>query len=188
MDEKLADENIGLTKKERLQLTRERDKLERALGGIKEMGGLPDVLFVIDTIKESIAIKEASKLGIPVIAVVDSNSDPDGIPFPIPGNDDAMRAIEMYCQLISDAILDGLQQEMISSGADIGAGEEAPREGLPAAEEGEGGAAGQPARPRRGARKVEGGEGRERGRAKPRGGKRGDKGGGTEGDDEAPAG
>jgi len=184
MDEKLADENIGLTKKERLQLTRERDKLERALGGIKEMGGLPDVLFVIDTIKEAIAIKEASKLGIPVIAVVDSNSDPDGIPFPIPGNDDAMRAIEMYCQLISDAILDGLQQEMISSGADIGAGEEAPREDLPAGEEA---GAGQPARPRR-PRKADGGEGRERGaRGKPRGGKRAEKGSGPESDDGAPA-
>lgn len=169
MDEKLADENIGLTKKERLQLTRERDKLERALGGIKEMGGLPDVLFVIDTIKEAIAIKEASKLGIPVIAVVDSNSDPDGIPFPVPGNDDAMRAIEMYCQLISDAILDGLQQEMISSGADIGAAEEAPREALPeTGEETTPAATEQPARPRRG-RKAEAGEGREKGaRAKPR--------------------
>ncbi len=172
MDEKLADENIGLTKKERLQLTRERDKLERALGGIKEMGGLPDILFVIDTIKEAIAIRDASKLGIPVIAVVDSNSDPDGIPFPIPGNDDAMRAIEMYCQLVSDAILDGLQQEMISSGTDIGAAEEAPHEALPAGEEGAAAAtpgAEQPARPRRG-RKAEGGEGREKGaRAKARG-------------------
>jgi len=134
MDEKLSNENIGLTKKELLQLTRERDKLERALGGIKEMGGLPDILFVIDTIKEQIAIKEAAKLGIPVIAVLDSNSDPDGIPFPIPGNDDAMRAIELYCQLVSDAILDGLQQEMVSSGADIGAAEEAPKEQLGDAE------------------------------------------------------
>lgn len=184
MDEKLADENIGLTKKERLQLTRERDKLERALGGIKEMGGLPDVLFVIDTIKESIAIKEASKLGIPVIAVVDSNSDPDGIPFPIPGNDDAMRAIEMYCQLISDAILDGLQQEMISSGADIGAGEEAPREDLAAGEEG---GAGQPPRPRR-PRKADAGEGRERAaRGKPRGAKRAEKATDPASDDGAPA-
>ncbi|MFZ0693345.1 MAG: 30S ribosomal protein S2 [Alphaproteobacteria bacterium] len=134
MDEKLSNENIGLTKKELLQLTRERDKLERALGGIKEMGGLPDILFVIDTIKEQIAIKEAAKLGIPVIAVLDSNSDPDGIPFAIPGNDDAMRAIELYCQLVSDAILDGLQQEMISSGADIGASAEAPKEPLGEAE------------------------------------------------------
>jgi small subunit ribosomal protein S2 len=131
MDEKLSDENIGLTKKERLHLTRERDKLERALGGIKEMGGLPDILFVIDTIKEAIAIKEAKKLGLPVVAVVDSNSDPDGIPYLIPGNDDAMRAIELYCQLVSSAVLDGLQQELIDSGADIGAAEEAPAEPLP---------------------------------------------------------
>ena len=124
MDEKLSEEETGLTKKEILHLTRERDKLERALGGIKEMGGLPDILFVIDTLKESIAIKEATKLGIPVVAVVDSNSDPDGIPYPIPGNDDAMRAIELYCQLVSDAVLDGLQREMVASGTDIGAAEE----------------------------------------------------------------
>jgi small subunit ribosomal protein S2 len=186
MDEKLADENIGLTKKERLHLTRERDKLERALGGIKEMGGLPDVLFVIDTLKEAIAIKEARKLGLPVIAVVDSNSDPDGIPFPIPGNDDAMRAIELYCQLVSDAILDGLQQEMISSGADIGAAEEAPHEALP---EGEGGEAAA-ARPRRG-RRGESEGGRERsGRSKGRpGGRRGGGKAPAAGstDDEAPA-
>ena len=135
MDEKLTGEDVGLTKKEILHVTRERDKLERALGGIKEMGGLPDILFVIDTIKESIAIKEARKLGLPVVAVVDSNSDPDGIPYPIPGNDDAMRAIELYCQLISDAVLDGLQQEMIESGADIGAAEEAPVEALPEGQE-----------------------------------------------------
>jgi small subunit ribosomal protein S2 len=186
MDEKLADENIGLTKKERLHLTRERDKLERALGGIKEMGGLPDVLFVIDTLKEAIAIKEARKLGLPVIAVVDSNSDPDGIPFPIPGNDDAMRAIELYCQLVSDAILDGLQQEMISSGADIGAAEEAPHEALPEGEGGEVAAA----RPRRG-RRGESEGGRERsGRSKGRpGGRRGGGKAPAAGstDDEAPA-
>ena len=141
MEEKLSDEKIGLTKKERLHLTRERDKLERALGGIKEMGGLPNILFVIDTIKEGIAIKEAAKLGIPVVAVVDSNSDPEGITFPIPGNDDAMRAIEIYCRLMSDAVLDGLQQEMISTGADIGAAEEVPAEQL--GEEAEGGEKGQ---------------------------------------------
>ncbi len=131
MDEMLADEEVGLTKKEILHVTRERDKLERALGGIKEMGGLPDMLFVIDTLKEAIAIKEAKKLGIPVVAIVDSNSDPDAITHPIPGNDDAMRAIELYCQLVSDAVLDGLQQELIESGADIGAAEEAPLEALP---------------------------------------------------------
>ena len=99
----------GLTKKETLQLTRERDKLERALGGIKEMGGLPDILFVIDTNKEAIAVAEANKLGIPVVAILDSNSDPTGIAFPIPGNDDAMRAISLYCDLVVEAVLDGLQ-------------------------------------------------------------------------------
>jgi small subunit ribosomal protein S2 len=169
MDEKLSNENIGLTKKELLQLTRERDKLERALGGIKEMGGLPDILFVIDTIKEQIAIKEAAKLSIPVIAVLDSNSDPEGIPFPIPGNDDAMRAIELYCQLISDAILDGLQQEMVSSGADIGASEMAPTEQL---DEGESLAPAAPeaaSNPRR--KNAGNGDGPPKGRRGKRGGK-----------------
>jgi small subunit ribosomal protein S2 len=124
LDNRLAEENLGLTKKETLHLTRERDKLERALGGIKEMGGLPDVLFVIDTNKEDIAVAEANKLGIPVVAVVDSNSDPKGINFPIPGNDDALRAIGLYCDLVVDAVLDGIQQEMSASGADLGAAEE----------------------------------------------------------------
>jgi len=128
MEERLAEANIGLTKKETLQLTRERDKLERALGGIKEMGGLPDILFIIDTNKEAIAVKEANKLGIPVVAVIDSNSDPDGIAFPIPGNDDALRAIDLYCELISGAVLDGLQAEMVAAGIDVGAREEAPAE------------------------------------------------------------
>jgi len=183
MDEKLSDENIGLTKKERLHLTRERDKLERALGGIKEMGGLPNILFVIDTIKEAIAIKEAAKLGIPVIAIVDSNSDPDGIPFPVPGNDDAMRAIELYCQLLSDAVLDGLQQEMVSSGADIGAAEEAPVEHLAPTEEGKEAAAGeapkegvaaQPQRTRRPG-ESEGGRGKPARSSRARPGRRGGK-------------
>src|ERR1044072_8306746 len=98
LDEKLGGQAEGLTKKELLNLTRERDKLERALGGIKEMGGLPDVLFIIDTLKEAIAVEEARRLEIPVVAVVDSNSDPSGIKFAIPGNDDALRAIEMYCE------------------------------------------------------------------------------------------
>jgi small subunit ribosomal protein S2 len=120
LDEKLAGEVEGLTKKELLGLTRERDKLERALGGIKEMGGLPDILFVIDTNKESIAIEEAAKLNIPVIAVIDSNSSPDHVNYPIPGNDDAIRSIGLYCRLIGDAVLDGLQQEMIATGADVG--------------------------------------------------------------------
>jgi small subunit ribosomal protein S2 len=124
LDNRLAEENLGLTKKETLRLTRERDKLERALGGIKEMGGLPDVLFVIDTNKEDIAVAEANKLAIPVVAVVDSNSDPKGISFPIPGNDDALRAIGLYCDLVVDAVLDGIQQEMSASGVDLGAAEE----------------------------------------------------------------
>jgi len=128
MEEKLAEGHTGLTKKETLQLTRERDKLERALGGIKEMGGLPDILFIIDTNKESIAVKEANKLGIPVVAVIDSNSDPDGIAFPIPGNDDALRAIDLYCEMISGAVLDGLQAEMVAAGIDVGAREETPAE------------------------------------------------------------
>jgi len=124
LDNRLAEENLGLTKKETLRLTRERDKLERALGGIKEMGGLPDVLFVIDTNKEDIAVAEATKLSIPVVAVVDSNSDPKGVNFPIPGNDDALRAINLYCDLVVDAVLDGIQQEMSASGVDLGAAEE----------------------------------------------------------------
>jgi small subunit ribosomal protein S2 len=113
----------GLTKKEQLTLERERDKLELSLGGIKEMGGLPNILFIIDTNKEDIAIKEANKLGIPVVAILDSNSSPEGVDYPIPGNDDAQRAIELYCTLVSAAILDGLQAEMKSSGVDIGASE-----------------------------------------------------------------
>ena len=120
MDNRLASEMTGLTKKETLQLMRERDKLERALGGIKEMAGLPDILFIIDTNKENIAVAEANKLGIPVVAVVDSNSDPAGINYPIPGNDDALRAINLYCDLVVDAVIDGIQQEMRESGVDLG--------------------------------------------------------------------
>jgi small subunit ribosomal protein S2 len=157
MEERLADVNLGLTKKEVLDLTRERDKLERALGGIKEMGGLPNMLFVIDTLKEAIAIKEATKLGIPVIAIVDSNSDPTGIAYAVPGNDDAMRAIDLYCQLFSDAVLDGLQQEMIYAGADVGEAAEGPVEALPAPEEGAGTAA-EAKETAEGAAKEEGGE------------------------------
>jgi small subunit ribosomal protein S2 len=107
LEDQLAKEDIGLTKKELLNLTRERDKLDRALGGIKEMGGLPDVLVVIDTNKEHIAVKEAVILGIPVVGVVDSNSDPEGVTYPVPGNDDATRAIRLYCDLLADAVLDG---------------------------------------------------------------------------------
>lgn len=135
IDEMLAGETQGLTKKEVLDITRDREKLERALGGIKEMGGLPDILFIIDTNKEKLAIEEARKLGIPVIAVLDSNSDPDGVTYPIPGNDDAIRAITMYCDLISGAVLDGISAEMIASGRDIGAVEDLPAEALPEAEE-----------------------------------------------------
>jgi small subunit ribosomal protein S2 len=132
LDEQLDQGAVGLTKKELLQLNRERDKLERALGGIKEMGGRPDILFVIDTNKEDIAVAEAGKLGIPVIAVVDSNSDPEGITYPIPGNDDALRAIATYLDLMADAVLDGLQQEMAAAGVDIGEQVEAPSEALTA--------------------------------------------------------
>ena len=128
LDERMGSDTQGLTKKELLNLTRERDKLERALGGIKEMGGLPDILFVIDTNKEQLAIQEANKLGIPVVAILDSNSDPDGIQFPVPGNDDAMRAIALYCELVGNSVLTGLQAEMVATGTDIGASEEVPME------------------------------------------------------------
>ena len=121
LEERITQEQIGLTKRELLELTRDRDKLERALGGIKEMGGLPDILFVIDTNKEGIAVREANTLRVPVVAILDSNSSPDGIAYPIPGNDDAMRAIHLYCDLVSGSVLDGLQAELAASGVDIGA-------------------------------------------------------------------
>lgn len=118
----LLDEGcVGMTKKESLDLERKYTKLELAIGGISDMGGLPDMLFVIDTNKEKLAIEEANRLGIPVIAVLDSNSDPYGVAFPIPGNDDAIRAIQTYCNLAAGAVLDGLQAEMVSAGIDIGA-------------------------------------------------------------------
>ena len=132
LDEQVNQEQTGLTKKELLNRTRERDKLERALGGIKEMGGLPDALFVIDTNKEAIAVDEARRLNIPVIAVLDSNSDPAGVKFPVPGNDDALRAIQLYCELFADAVLDGLQAEMKASGVDVGAAAQPPVENIPA--------------------------------------------------------
>ncbi len=118
----------ALTKKERLMLTRESDKLERALGGIKDMGGTPDILFIVDTNKESIALQEAKKLKIPVVAVLDSNCDPDNVDYPIPGNDDASRAISLYCDLIAKAALDGIARQQGSAGVDLGAMEEAPIE------------------------------------------------------------
>ncbi len=111
------------SKKELLMLTRERDKLELSLGGIKDMGGIPDIMFVIDTNKEAIAIQEARKLNIPVVAILDTNCDPDGITFPIPGNDDAARAIQLYCDLVADAVLDGLAAGASASGIDLGAAE-----------------------------------------------------------------
>lgn len=120
MEETVEGGSQGLTKKETLDLDRKYTKLELAIGGISDMGGLPDLIFVVDTNKEAIAIQEANRLGIPVAAVLDSNSDPKGVSFPIPGNDDAIRAIQLYCELVADAVLDGLQAEMISAGIDIG--------------------------------------------------------------------
>ena len=121
--EGVLESETGRTKKELLQLTRERDKLELSLGGIKDMGGIPDLMFVIDTNKEGIAILEAKKLNIPVVAILDTNSDPDGITFPIPGNDDAARALQLYCDLIADSVLDGLAEGQVALGVDIGASE-----------------------------------------------------------------
>ena len=113
----------GRTKKELLQLTREREKLELSLGGIKDMGGIPDLMFVIDTNKEAIAIQEARKLNIPVVAILDTNCDPNGITYPIPGNDDAARALQLYCDLVADSVLDGLAEGQVAMGVDIGASE-----------------------------------------------------------------
>ena len=121
LDEQLSAGASGLTKKERLMLSREREKLEKALGGIKDMGGTPDLIFVIDTNKEQLAIKEANRLNIPVAAIVDTNCDPDGITFPVPANDDAGRAIALYCDLIARAAIDGISRSQGSSGVDIGA-------------------------------------------------------------------
>jgi small subunit ribosomal protein S2 len=132
LDELLsAGEAQGYTKKERLTLTRERDKLDRALGGIKDMGGLPDLVFVIDTNKEDIAIQEAHRLNIPVAAVVDTNCDPDGITYVVPGNDDAGRAISLYCDLIAKAAIDGISRAQGDLGIDMGAAEEPLGEELP---------------------------------------------------------
>jgi small subunit ribosomal protein S2 len=117
--------NTGFTKKELLSMARQRDKLEASLGGIKDMGGRPDMIFIIDTNKEDLAVKEAQKLGIPIVAIIDSNCTIDNITYPIPGNDDSTRAINLYCRLISDAVLGGIQQSMVKSGADLGAREDA---------------------------------------------------------------
>ena len=134
-EEQLAGDGAGLTKKELLKLTRERDKLDLALGGIKDMGGLPNIIVVIDTNKEELAVQEANKLGIPVVGILDSNSNPDGIDFPIPGNDDALRAINLYCELFKQAVIDGISVEMADQGEDLGAADAPIMEEIPAAEE-----------------------------------------------------
>ena len=128
LEEQLSGDTAGLTKKEVLQLTRERDKLEKSLGGIRDMGGLPDVMFVIDTNKEELAVKEANVLGIPVVAILDSNSDPTGIAFPVPGNDDASRAIRLYADAIAAAVTSGRTGEAQAKGEDIGEMAEPPAE------------------------------------------------------------
>jgi small subunit ribosomal protein S2 len=133
-----SNEAQGYTKKERLTLQRERDKLDRALGGIKDMGGLPDLLFVIDTNKEDIAIKEARRLSLPVAAIVDTNCDPDGITYVVPGNDDASRAITLYCDLAAKAAIDGISRAQGDLGVDAGAAAEPIAEELPTAAEGPG--------------------------------------------------
>jgi small subunit ribosomal protein S2 len=128
LDAQLSEGAHGLTKKEALLLSREKERLERDLGGIKDMGNLPNLLFVIDTNKEANAIKEAKRLGIPVIAIVDSNSDPDLVDYAIPGNDDAARALELYCSLVAKAAIDGIARSAAGRGADLGASVEAPEE------------------------------------------------------------
>jgi small subunit ribosomal protein S2 len=128
LDDKLGDGASGFTKKERLNMEREQAKLQASLGGIREMGGVPDMIFVIDTNKEQLAIAEARKLGIPVVAVLDTNSDPVGIDHPIPGNDDASRAISLYCDLIARAALDGMAAQLGEAGFDLGELEDAPVE------------------------------------------------------------
>ncbi len=142
LDELLASDAQGFTKKERLNLEREREKLDRALGGIRDMGSTPDLMFVIDTNKEAIAVQEAKRLGIPVVAIVDSNCDPDVVDYPIPGNDDAARAIALYCDLVAKAAIDGIERQQGALGLDIGEAVEAPAEptlddeaAAPAAEE-----------------------------------------------------
>ena len=128
LEEQLSGDTAGLTKKEVLQLTRERDKLEMSLGGIRDMGGIPDVMFVIDANKEDLAIKEANVLGIPVVAVLDTNVDPSGIAFPIPGNDDASRAVRLYCEAVAQAARAGKGGAQADSGNDVGGMAEPPAE------------------------------------------------------------
>lgn len=124
LDEQLGQEHTGLTKKETLTLTRQRDKLDLSLGGIREMGGLPDIIFCVDVIRDDIAVAEANRLGIPVVGVIDTNSNPAGVDYPIPGNDDATRAIRLYCDLIAEAALDGIQADLAAKGVDLGEAEE----------------------------------------------------------------
>ena len=128
LEEQLSGDTAGLTKKEVLQLTRERDKLEKSLGGIRDMGGLPDIMFVVDTNKEELAIKEANTLGIPVVAILDSNSDPSGIAFPVPGNDDTSRAIRLYTDAVAQAVGEGRTGNAQARGQDIGEMAEPPAE------------------------------------------------------------
>ena len=128
LEEQLSGDTSGLTKKEVLNKTRERDKLEMSLGGIRDMGGIPDVMFVIDANKEDLAIKEANVLGIPVVAVLDTNVDPSGIAFPVPGNDDASRAVRLYCDAVRDAAVSGRGGKVVDSGNDVGAMDEPPVE------------------------------------------------------------
>ncbi|MBO9517141.1 MAG: 30S ribosomal protein S2 [Porphyrobacter sp.] len=139
LEEQLSGDTAGLTKKEVLQLTRERDKLELSLGGIRDMGGIPDVMFVIDANKEELAIKEANVLGIPVVAILDTNVDPNGIAFPVPGNDDASRAVRLYCDAVAQAATTGRHEGVVDSGADIGSLDTPPEETVaaeaPAADE-----------------------------------------------------
>ncbi len=133
IDEVLEKQGAGFKKREVLKMTREKVKFEKALGGIKDMGGTPDLLFVIDTNKEQIAIKEANRLGIPVVAIIDTNSDPAGVTYPIPGNDDAARAVALYCDLIGKAVIEGIEKSQHGSGVDVGASEAPPVEAVPAA-------------------------------------------------------
>ena len=128
IEEKLATGADGMTKKERLNIERELNKLQASLGGIREMGGVPDLLFVVDVKKEALAVAEANKLGIPVVAIVDTNCSPDGVDYIIPGNDDAARAIALYCDLASRSVLDGMSAQLGEAGVDLGAMEEAPAE------------------------------------------------------------
>ena len=146
LDEQLDGGAEGFTKKERLNLERERSKLQASLGGIREMGGLPDMIFVIDTNKEDLAIAEAKKLGIPVVAILDTNSDPDGVTHPIPGNDDASRAIALYTDLAARAVIDGMASQLGAAGFDLGELEDAPVEDLPDENEGEAAAEEAPAK------------------------------------------